>query len=111
MWSPTDRRVTPPATCSRTSWSTSTGSPWPKPPQRARELVQRWGLDGTRLEEWAARNADGRDNSSGGPRPYTPSHPLGGESPTIDLAARALSDGHAYLTVNVFWERDRPTVS
>ncbi len=43
--------------------------------QRARELVQRWGLDGARLAEWAARNADGRDNT--GSLEYTP--PTGSE--------------------------------
>ncbi len=75
--------------------------------QRARDLVQRWGLDGTRLAEWAARNADGVDNGPGGARAYTPSHPLGDEGPTIALIARALDGGAAYLTVDVFWNPDR----
>lgn len=71
--------------------------------ERASDLVQAWGLDGTRLGEWAARNADGRDNSPGGPTGRTPTRRLGADGPTIALGTRALSDGRAYLTVNVFW--------
>ena len=75
---------------------------------RARELVQRWGLDGTRLEEWAARNAVRRDNT--GSLEYTPSHRLGTDGPSIAIQARALTGGRAYLSVIVFWGLDRPAV-
>lgn len=76
--------------------------------QRASDLVQRWGLDGTRLEEWAARNAVRRDNT--GSQEYTRSRRLGAEGPTIDIKARALTDGRAYLNVSVVWDLDRSQV-
>ena len=74
--------------------------------QRASELAQRWGLDGARLADWVARNADGRDNSAGGAHVFVPSRELGDGGPTIELQAWAMSDGRAYLSVGVVWERE-----
>ena len=74
--------------------------------ERAADLAQRWSLDATRLEEWAARNADGRDNSAGGAHVFVPTRQLGNGGPTLELQAWALSDGRAYLSVGAVWERE-----
>ncbi len=81
--------------------------------RRAATLAQRWGLDGSRLAEWAARNANGQDLSPGGTQAHTPPRRLEEGGPTLDINARALPDGRAYLSVTVSWydESEEPGVA
>ncbi|HEV2069930.1 MAG TPA: hypothetical protein VGR26_09065 [Acidimicrobiales bacterium] len=71
--------------------------------RRAADLTRRWNLDGSELAAWAARNADGRDNSPGGSMASTSEQPLTEDGPFLSIDARALTDGRAYLSVTVFW--------
>lgn len=71
---------------------------------RARDLVQRWGLDGTRLEEWALRNADGPDYAGSATMANTPSHPITDDGPIMSILARARDVDDAYLSVTVSWD-------
>ena len=73
---------------------------------RARDLVRRWGLDGTRLEEWALRNADGPDYAGSATMANTPSHPITDDGPTMDILARARDVDDAYLSITVYWGRE-----
>ncbi|MBW3651602.1 MAG: hypothetical protein KY458_13640 [Actinobacteria bacterium] len=77
--------------------------PVPDAARRAADLTRRWNLDGSELAAWAARNADGRDNSPGGSMASTSEHPLTEDGPFLSIDARALTDGRAYLSVTVFW--------
>ena len=76
--------------------------------ERARDLVRRWGLDGSALEEWAARNSDGADYAGSGTLANTPSHPWSPEGPIVSISARARSGGSAYLSATVCWDRAEP---
>ncbi|MBW3651600.1 MAG: hypothetical protein KY458_13630 [Actinobacteria bacterium] len=71
--------------------------------RRAAELARQWGLDASRLAEWAARNADGRDNSPGGSMATTGSQRPTEDGPSLSIDARALSSGESYLSVTVSW--------
>ncbi|MBW3644072.1 MAG: hypothetical protein KY441_01025 [Actinobacteria bacterium] len=71
--------------------------------RRAAELARQWGLDASRLAEWAARNADGRDNSPGGSMATTGSQRPTEDGPSLSIDARALSTGESYLSVTVSW--------
>ena len=75
--------------------------PVPDAARRAANLTRRWDIDGSELAAWAARNADGRDDSPGGSMASTSERPLTEDGPLLSIDARALTDGRAYLSVTV----------
>ncbi len=77
--------------------------PVPAAARRAAALAGQWGIDASRLAEWAARNADGVDLSAGGSMATTGSQRPTEGGPSLSIDARALSAGESYLSVTVSW--------
>ncbi|MBW3558048.1 MAG: hypothetical protein KY454_14025 [Actinobacteria bacterium] len=76
--------------------------------RRAAELARRWGIDGSELAAWAARNAEGPDLSVDGSMTSTRARRLTDDGPFLSLDARARSVEESYLSVTVSWDNERP---